>query len=44
VYMWDEAFQIGDWFQGYAAAIGWIGAAAMLVVVGGLFWVFRNRD
>lgn len=44
VYMWDVAFQIGDWFQGYAAAIGWIGAAAMLVVVGGLFWVFRSRD
>ena len=44
VYMWDEAFQIGDWFQGYAAAIGWIGAAAMLVVVAGLFWAFRNRD
>jgi len=44
VYMWDTAFQIGDWFQAYAAAIGWIGAAAMLVVVGGLFWVFRPRD
>jgi multiple sugar transport system permease protein len=44
VYMWDIAFQIGDWFQGYAAAIGWIGAAAMLVVVSGLFWVFRSRD
>jgi len=44
VYMWDTAFQIGDWFQGYAAAIGWIGAAAMLIVVGGLFWVFRSRD
>ena len=44
VYMWDEAFQLGDWFQGYAAAIGWLGAAAMLVVVGGLFWVFRSRD
>jgi multiple sugar transport system permease protein len=44
VYMWDTAFQIGDWFQAYAAAIGWIGAAAMLVVVGGLFWVFRSRD
>lgn len=44
VYMWDTAFQLGDWFQGYAAAIGWIGAAAMLVVVGGLFWVFRSRD
>jgi multiple sugar transport system permease protein len=44
VYMWDLAFQLGDWFQGYAAAIGWIGAAAMLVVVGGLFWIFRSRD
>jgi multiple sugar transport system permease protein len=44
VYMWDTAFQIGDWFQGYAAAVGWIGAAAMLVVVAGLFWVFRSRD
>jgi ABC-type sugar transport system permease subunit len=44
VYMWDTAFQIGDWFQGYAAAVGWIGAVAMLVVVAGLFWVFRSRD
>jgi len=44
VYMWDLAFQLGDWFQAYAAAIGWIGAAAMLVVVTGLFWVFRSRD
>ena len=25
VYMWDNAFQIGDWNQGYAAAIGLIG-------------------
>ena len=44
VYMWHLAFQIGSWPQGYAAAIGWIGAAAMLIVVAGLFWVFRNRD
>lgn len=44
VYMWDIAFQIGDWFQGYAAAIGWIGAAAMLVVVAFLFYIFRNQD
>jgi multiple sugar transport system permease protein len=44
VYMWHLAFQLGDWFQGYAAAIGWIGAAAMLVVVAGLFYLFRNRD
>jgi multiple sugar transport system permease protein len=44
VYMWHHAFKLGDWFQGYAAAIGWIGAGAMLVVVGALFYIFRNRD
>ncbi|MEO8397989.1 MAG: sugar ABC transporter permease [Chloroflexota bacterium] len=44
VYMWQIAFQLGDWYQGYAAAIGWIGAIAMLFVVGGLFYLFRNRD
>jgi multiple sugar transport system permease protein len=44
VYMWHLAFQIGSWPQGYAAAIGWLGAAAMLVVVAFLFWIFRNRD
>jgi multiple sugar transport system permease protein len=42
--MWHLGFNLGDWFQGYAAAIGWIGAGAMLVVVAGLFYVFRNRD
>jgi multiple sugar transport system permease protein len=44
VYMWHLAFQLGTWPQGYAAAIGWLGAAAMLVVVAGLLYVFRNRD
>jgi multiple sugar transport system permease protein len=44
VYMYDLAFKIGDWLQGYAAAIGWIGAAAMMVVVGGLLYLFRSRD
>jgi multiple sugar transport system permease protein len=44
VYMWHLAFQIGSWPQGYAAAIGWLGAGAMLVVVAFLFWIFRNRD
>jgi multiple sugar transport system permease protein len=42
--MWHLSFNLGDWFQGYAAAIGWIGAIAMLIVVVGLFWIFRNRD
>lgn len=44
VYMWELAFQLGNWFQGYAAAIGWIGAAGMLVVVAFLFYIFRNQD
>jgi multiple sugar transport system permease protein len=44
VYMWHLAFQIGDWFQGYAAAIGWFGAIAMIIVVVALFYVFRSRD
>ena len=44
VYMWDIAFQLGDWNQGYAAAIGWLGAIAMLIVVALLFYLFRPRD
>ena len=32
--MWDWRSSIGSWFQGYAAAIGWIGAMVVLVVVG----------
>jgi multiple sugar transport system permease protein len=44
VYMWETAFVTGDWRQGYAAAIGWIGALAMLVVVLGMFYLFRSRD
>lgn len=44
IYMWETAFITGDWRQGYASAIGWIGALAMLVVVVGMFYVFRSRD
>lgn len=44
VYMWDLAFQLGDWNQSYAAAVGWIGTLSMLVVVALLFWLFRSRD
>lgn len=44
VYMYDLAFHIGDWLQGYAAAIGWVGASAMMCVVGGMLYLFRSRD
>jgi multiple sugar transport system permease protein len=44
VYMWDNAFQIGDWNQGYAASVGWIGTLGMLAVVLCLFYLFRSRD
>jgi multiple sugar transport system permease protein len=44
VYMWHLAFSLGTWPQGYAAAIGWLGAASMLVVVAVLLYIFRNRD
>lgn len=44
VYMWHLGFQLGEWPQGYAAALGWLGAGGMLVVVAFLFYIFRNRD
>lgn len=44
VYMYDLAFKIGQWLQGYAAAIGWIGAMAMMVVVAFLLYIFRPQD
>jgi multiple sugar transport system permease protein len=44
IYMYDLAFKIGQWPQGYAAAIGWIGAVAMIVVVAGLLYIFRPKD
>ena len=44
VYMYDLAFKIGQWLQGYAAAIGWIGAMSMMVVVALLLYIFRPQD
>jgi multiple sugar transport system permease protein len=44
VYMYDTAFGGGAQFRGYAAAIGWLGALLMLIVVAGMFWLFRSRD
>jgi ABC-type sugar transport system permease subunit len=44
VYMYDTAFRGGMQFRGYAAAIGWIGAFFMLIVVAIMFYLFRSRD
>jgi len=43
MFMYDEAFHSGLWRQGYAAAIGMIGATAMMFVMAGLIWIFRPR-
>jgi ABC-type sugar transport system permease subunit len=44
VYMYDTAFRGGMQFRGYAAAIGWVGAFFMLIVVAFMFYLFRSRD
>jgi len=44
VYMYDTAFGGGVQPRGYAAAIGWLGAMLMLIVVAFMFWLFRSRD
>jgi multiple sugar transport system permease protein len=44
VYMYDTAFNGGVQFRGYAAAIGWMGAILMLIVVAVMFYIFRPRD
>jgi multiple sugar transport system permease protein len=44
VYMYDLSFRIGEWPQGRAAAIGWIGALLMLIVVVVMFWTFRTKE
>ena len=43
IFMYDEAFKLGLWRQGYAAAIGMIGAIAMMCVMAALIWVFRPK-
>ena len=43
MFMYDQAFKTGLWRQGYAAAIGMIGAIAMMFVMAGLIWIFRPR-
>jgi ABC-type sugar transport system permease subunit len=44
IFMYDEAFKTGLWRQGFGAAIGMIGAVAMMFVVVFLLRVFRPRD
>jgi multiple sugar transport system permease protein len=44
IFMYDQAFKLGLWRQGFAAAIGMIGATAMLMVMALLIWIFRPRD
>ena len=43
ILMYDQAFKIGLWRQGYAAAIGMIGAVAMMFVMIFLLRIFRPR-
>jgi len=43
IYMYDEAFKLGLWRQGYAAAIAMIGAVAMMIVMVFLLRIFRPR-
>ena len=44
IFMYDQAFKLGLWRQGYAAAIGMIGAIAMMCVMVILVRVFRPRS
>ncbi len=43
IFMYDEAFKEGLWRQGYAAAIGMIGAVAMMIVMAFLLRIFRPK-
>lgn len=43
IFMYDQAFKLGLWRQGFAAAIGMIGAIAMMIVMVFLLRIFRPR-
>ncbi|HEY7747958.1 MAG TPA: sugar ABC transporter permease [Aestuariivirgaceae bacterium] len=43
IFMYDQAFKLGHWRQGFAAAIGMIGAIAMMFVMLVLLRIFRPR-
>ncbi len=43
IFMYDQAFKLGLWRQGYASAIGMIGAVAMMIVMAILLRIFRPK-
>jgi multiple sugar transport system permease protein len=43
IFMYDQAFKLGLWRQGFAAAIGMIGAIAMMFVMVILLRIFRPK-
>jgi multiple sugar transport system permease protein len=43
IFMYDQAFKLGLWRQGYAAAIGMIGSIAMMMVMVLLLRIFRTK-
>jgi multiple sugar transport system permease protein len=44
IFMYDQAFKLGLWRQGFASAIGMIGAVSMMIVMVILIRIFRSRD
>jgi multiple sugar transport system permease protein len=43
IYMYDQAFKTGLWRQGFAAAIGMIGATMMMAFVALLLYLCRPK-
>jgi ABC-type sugar transport system permease subunit len=43
IFMYDQAFKLGLWRQGFAAAIGMIGSLAMMAVMILLLRIFRSK-
>lgn len=43
IFMYDQAFKLGLWRQGFAAAIGMIGSIAMMIVMMILLRIFRPK-
>jgi multiple sugar transport system permease protein len=43
MFMYDQAFKLGLWRQGFAAAIGMIGAVGMMIVMIFLIRIFRPK-